>query len=234
MGLLLRAALGDISVDITRFGVGEGLEFRAGDIAADLTSGAEFRVDGTKVKIGAPGLHNVYNALAAITAASILGVSPSEAARSLSGFRPVRMKSFSVSGMTVIDDSYNANPDSVRAALALLADYGDRRRVFVMGEMLELGDLSPRLHHEVGEGIASSGIDVLVGIGGLTRQTTVGALAGGMPADRVFFFESKAEAKASLKDILSPGDVVLVKGSRGAALEEICTFLGEVTVKERT
>ena len=230
----LLAALGDVAVDITRFGVGEGLEFRAVDITAGLTAGAKFRIDGVEVSLGAPGIHNVYNALAAMAAAATLGVSLAQAARSLAGFKPVRTKTFSASGMTVIDDSYNANPDSIQAALALLADFKDKRRVFVMGEMLELGDVSPRLHHEVGGAIASYGVDVLVGIGGLTRQATVGALAGGMPADHVFFFESKAEARASLKSILSPGDVILVKGSRGAGLEEICAFLAEETVKERT
>jgi UDP-N-acetylmuramoyl-tripeptide--D-alanyl-D-alanine ligase len=230
----LLAALGDVAVDLTRFGVGEGLEFMATEVAADLTSGARFHVTDAEVVLAAPGLHNVYNALAAMAAATLLGVSPGEAARALSGFGPVRMTSFSASGMTVLDDSYNANPDSVRAALALLAGYKDRRKVFVMGEMLELGDASPRFHHEVGQAIASAGIDVLVGIGGLTREATVGALASGMPADCVFFFESKAEAKASLTTILSPGDVVLVKGSRGAALEEISAFLGEEAVRETT
>jgi UDP-N-acetylmuramoyl-tripeptide--D-alanyl-D-alanine ligase len=229
----LLVALGDVTVATVRFGLSEGLEFRATDIAEDLSSGAGFRVKGVEVRLGAPGLHNVYNALAAIAAAEPLGVSTAEAARAVSGFKPVRMRSFSASGMTIIDDSYNANPDSIQAALALLADYKGRRRVFVMGEMLELGEAAPRLHHEMGRTIASSRIDVLVGIGGLTREATVGALSAGLPADRVFFFETKAEAMASLKDILSPGDAVLIKGSRGAALEEICAFLGEKTVEGR-
>ncbi len=229
----LLAALGGQGVDITRFGMSEGLDYRATDIAADDTTGVRFRVAGTEVRLGAPGLHNVYNALAALAAAALLGISPADAARALEGFRSVRMRTFSSSDMTVIDDSYNANPDSIRAALALLAEYPARRKVFVMGAMFELGEAAARLHHEVGEEIASSGIDVLVGIGGLTRESTVGALATGMPADRVFFFENKDEAKASLREILAPGDVVLVKGSRAAALEEICAFLGEKTVEGR-
>jgi UDP-N-acetylmuramoyl-tripeptide--D-alanyl-D-alanine ligase len=214
--------------------MGEGLEYRATDIEMDRASGIGFRVGDAQVRLGAPGLHNVYNALAAVAAAAVLGVSPTEAARALEDFRPVRMKAFSASGMTVIDDSYNANPDSVRAALALLAEYEDRRKVFVMGEMFELGRASARLHHEVGETIAASGIDVLIGVGGLTREATVGALAKGMPADRVFFFDDKGEAKAAMKGLLRAGDVVLVKGSRGAALEDICAFLGEITVEGRT
>ena len=229
----LLAALGDTGVSTTRFGMSEGADYRATHIATGDTPGAGFRVGGAEVRLGAPGIHNVYNALAAIAAAAQLGVSPVDAARALEGFRPVRLKTFSASGMTVIDDAYNANPDSIRAALALLAGYPAERKVFVMGEMFELGDVSARLHHETGEAIASSGIDVLVGIGGLTREATVGALATGMPADRVFFFEDKAEAKTSLMEILKPGDVVLVKGSRGAALEEICAFLGEETVGGR-
>jgi len=228
----LLAALGDVGVDVKRFGMSEGLDYRATDIAAD-SPGAVFRVGGAEVRLGAPGIHNVYNALAALATAALLEVSPVDAARALEGFQPVRMKTFSSSGMTVIDDSYNANPDSIRAALAMLADHPAERKVFVMGQMFELGEASARFHHEVGEVVASAGIEVMGGIGGLTREATVGALATGMPADRVFFFENKAEAKASLKKILAPGDVILIKGSHAAALEEICAFLGEETVGGR-
>jgi UDP-N-acetylmuramoyl-tripeptide--D-alanyl-D-alanine ligase len=229
----LLSALGDVNVRTIFFGLGEGLDYRATDIEGDSISGVGFRVAGVRVRLAAAGLHNVYNALAAIAAAAELGVSPAEAADALEGFRPVRTKTYAGAGITIIDDSYNANPDSVRAALALLSGYPTGRKVFVMGEMLELGEASARLHHQAGEAIASSGVDVLIAIGRLTREATVGAFAKGMPADCVFFFEDKAEAIASIRKILAPGDVVLVKGSRGAALEEICIFLGEKTVGGR-
>jgi UDP-N-acetylmuramoyl-tripeptide--D-alanyl-D-alanine ligase len=229
----LVSALGDVGLEVTRFGTGEGVEYRATGIRTGAASGTTFRVKGAEVRLDAPGIHNAYNALAAVATAGLLGVSPAEAARALEDFQPVRMRTFSSPARTVIDDTYNANPDSVRAAVRLIAGYPAGRRVFVMGEMLELGEGSVRLHHEIGGVIASSDIDVLVGIGGDTRETVEGALAAGMPADSVFFFRDKAEAKASLGQVLKHGDAILVKGSRGAALEEICEYLRQEMVEGR-
>jgi UDP-N-acetylmuramoyl-tripeptide--D-alanyl-D-alanine ligase len=229
---VLLAALGDVGAEIKRFGMSEGLDCRATDIVTRVT-GTTFHVGGAEVRIEAPGLHNVYNALAGIAAAGLLDVSPGEAAGALEGFRPVRVRTFSSLGMTIIDDTYNANPDSVRAALDLLAGYKADRRVFVMGEMMELGRESARLHYEMGRAAASSGIDVLITIGNQTKQAAVGAHAAGMPADRVFCFETRSEARSSLKGILKPGDAVLIKGSRAAALEEICAYLRHEMVEGR-
>jgi UDP-N-acetylmuramoyl-tripeptide--D-alanyl-D-alanine ligase len=227
----LLAALGDVEAEVTRFGMGEGLDFRATNIETLGPEGTAFRVGDTEVKLGVPGIHNVYNALAAIAAAALQGVAPAESAASLRDFRPVRMKTLSLADITVIDDTYNANPDSVRAAIALLASYPASRRVFVMGEMLELGGESARLHRENGRAVADSGIDILIGIGGHTDKAVAGARDAGMTGDRARFFAAKPEAGAFLARTLKSGDVVLVKGSRGAALEEVCEQLRQELVE---
>jgi UDP-N-acetylmuramoyl-tripeptide--D-alanyl-D-alanine ligase len=108
------------------------------------------------------------------------------------------------------------------------------RKVFIMGEMLELGDRTERLHTDVGTSVVSSGIDILIGIGTMTQAALSGAQSSGLPQDATFFFADKAEAKRKLRKILRPDDLVLVKGSRMAGLEEICDFLRQVAVEGRT
>jgi UDP-N-acetylmuramoyl-tripeptide--D-alanyl-D-alanine ligase len=230
----LAAATGDIEARITRFGTGEGMDFRATEIETYGAGGTAFHVGDAEVTLRVPGIHNVYNALAAMAAAALLDLGLEEAARALEGFQPVRMKTFALGGVTIIDDTYNANPDSVRAALDLLADYAGDRKVFVMGEMLELGEESPRLHRETGRRVAARGIDMLVGIGGATEEVVAGARDAGMPGDRVRFFAAKPDAGAFLTQMLKPGDVVLLKGSRGTALEEITDYLRQELVEGRT
>jgi UDP-N-acetylmuramoyl-tripeptide--D-alanyl-D-alanine ligase len=229
----LMRALGDVEVPLTLFGTCEGADYRATAIGARGAGATAFEVGGVRVTLKAAGLHNVYNALAAIAASALVGVPPVDAAGILAGFRSFRMKTFTFAGITVIDDTYNANPDSILAALAFLAGFPAERRVFVMGEMLELGDASARLHRETGRAVAESGVDVLIGIGGDTEKAVAGAIASGMPVEAARFFAAKAEAAAFLTRMLKAGDVVLVKGSRGAALEDICDYLRQESVEER-
>jgi UDP-N-acetylmuramoyl-tripeptide--D-alanyl-D-alanine ligase len=224
-GCVLGGALTDIDADIITFAVKREANFRAAGVKQLPGGGSTFTVAGHEVKMTVPGLHNVYNALAAIAAASLLEVEVGDSARALESFGPVRVKTISGSSITIMDDSYNANPDSVRAAADILSGARARRRIFILGEMLELGSESEQLHREVGSMLAASGIDMLIGIGGQTRSAVEEALASGMDAGSAFFFETRADAKRYIGDAVLAGDVILVKGSRLAGLEEICEFL---------
>jgi UDP-N-acetylmuramoyl-tripeptide--D-alanyl-D-alanine ligase len=124
-----------------------------------------------------------------------------------------------------MDDSYNANPDSVRAAADILSEMPAPRRIFILGEMLELGSEAERLHREVGAMLAASRTDILIGIGGLTQSAVEEAVSSGMEPGSALFFDTKADAKVFIGDAVREGDVILVKGSRMAGLEEICEFL---------
>jgi UDP-N-acetylmuramoyl-tripeptide--D-alanyl-D-alanine ligase len=230
---ILLSALAGADVDLVTFGVGEAADFRATGIREVDGRGTSFSVNGVGVELRTPGIHNVYNAIAAIAAAGLFGISPIEAGRILADFKPLRMKVTRVNDLTIIDDSYNANPDSVKAALEVISSIGGARRVFVMGEMLELGDSADRLHAEVGSWVASSGVDVLIGIGGLTRSTVEGARASGMKAETAVFCAGKAEAIRKVRQLIEPHDVILVKGSRLAGLEGICEVLRQHAVKGR-
>jgi UDP-N-acetylmuramoyl-tripeptide--D-alanyl-D-alanine ligase len=170
--------------------------------------------------------HNLRNLLAATAAALALGLDPGGPLHvRFSALRGERLEL--ADGVTLINDCYNANPMSMRAAIDDLAGTAPARRVAVLGDMLELGPESPRLHREIGVYAAEHGLDVLV---------TVGPLAAEMRGE--FEGESYAVADAGaaaelLQAVLAAGDTVLVKGSRGVGLERVAEALGAAHARER-
>jgi UDP-N-acetylmuramoyl-tripeptide--D-alanyl-D-alanine ligase len=147
---------------------------------------------------------------------------------------PGRMEPFELAGLTLLDDSYNANPDSARAAVRVLAGtFARGRRVLVLGDMLELGPSAPELHHQLGCDAARAGIDRLVLVGDLTRATASGALEAGLGRSAVIHCDSAEAAIQCLGDLLAEGDVVLVKASRGMRLERVVRALVERHGKAR-
>jgi len=164
-----------------------------------------------------PGLHNVRNALAASAAALALQVAPQAIAQGLNAFQGVqgRLQSKAVlHGATLIDDSYNANPGSVCAAIDVLAQ-APGEKILVLGDMGELGELGPELHAVVGRYARDKGIDALFCLGDLTRHTVQAFGAG------AWHFERIQELLADLENRLSPTATVLVKGSRFMQMERV-------------
>jgi UDP-N-acetylmuramoyl-tripeptide--D-alanyl-D-alanine ligase len=129
---------------------------------------------------------------------------------------------------TLIDDSYNANPESARASVRTLCGlHGHRRRVLVLGDMLELGAGAPELHHQIGAEAARAGVDLLLCVGELSRATAAGALDEGLAPERVVHVEDVPEALRRLSPLIQTGDAVLVKGSRRAGLDRLVEGLVE-------
>ncbi|HEX8150692.1 MAG TPA: hypothetical protein VF591_26145, partial [Pyrinomonadaceae bacterium] len=130
-------------------------------------------------------------------------------------------------GFTVVDDSYNSNPRSLLSMAEAVAAGGEgvTRRVVVAGEMLELGDEGARLHREAGREIAGFGVDVLWGVRGLAVEIVEGARGAGMSDAATRFFDTSEAAGAALADFVRPGDLVLVKGSRGVHTEKVVEAL---------
>jgi UDP-N-acetylmuramoyl-tripeptide--D-alanyl-D-alanine ligase len=221
----LVAAIAGAPAEIVTFGLDRPADFKASNIEWLPGGRSKFTLHGITFELQTGGTHSIYNALAATAASHLLGVSVKDAAAALPRYEPLRMKARSYGGITLIDDTYNANPDSVAAALEVLAAAGGGRRVFIMGDMLELGDATERLHREVGSLVARSKVDLLVGIGEAARWTVEEARAEGLPAARAIHFETKADAKRDLRRIVRSEDVVLVKASRMSGLEEISDFL---------
>ncbi|MDP6538473.1 MAG: UDP-N-acetylmuramoyl-tripeptide--D-alanyl-D-alanine ligase [Planctomycetota bacterium] len=201
---------------------GEG-DLDAGDVWFH-SGGTTMVVDGREVTFPLLGLHNVQNLLAALAACLGLGLTLDEvlpAVSRLSGGRR-RMERIDAGDMTVFDDTYNANPESARASVRVLAGlYGYRRRVLVLGDMLELGELSAELHHAVGVEAARAGIDLLVCVGDLTRATAAGALEGGLDREQTLHYPDLEAALGAVCGELGAGDVVLIKGSRRIGLERL-------------
>ena len=172
------------------------------------------------IAVPLPGEHMVSNALAAASVGLAFGMTGEEIAAGIAKFVPAAMRmqtSRSVSGATIVDDSYNANPAAMRAALDVLAAEKGRR-VAVLGDMLELGEYSAIRHEEIGRYAASLGIELLVCIGAESRKMADGARA----ADgNVRYYETREAFLPFACDVLSGGGTVLVKASRGMGFEKI-------------
>jgi UDP-N-acetylmuramoyl-tripeptide--D-alanyl-D-alanine ligase len=175
------------------------------------------------VRLQVPGRHNVHNALAAAAVGQALGVDLPAIRRGLEGVRPPGMRGVLhrlPRGIELLDDSYNSNPAAMECAIALLGEVRPRgRRVLVMGDMLELGVHAKRAHARIGRRVAAAGIDLFVAAGPLCRAAYETARAGSGVEARHF---ADAEAAAPfVVSALRAGDVVLVKGSRGARMERV-------------
>ena len=177
------------------------------------------------------GVHHVANSLAAAAVALECGMAPAEVAAGLAAARPRSRWRMEVcegpGGLTVVNDAYNANPESMRAALqALAAMAGGRRTWAVLGEMRELGAASPAEHENLGRLARGLGVDRLVVVGEGARAVHTGALAdGAVDGEGSVLVPDVAAALAVLRPALRPGDVVLVKASRGAGLERVAAGL---------
>ncbi len=180
------------------------------------------------VRFPFPGRHNVMNAVAAAAAGRALGIETPEIARALESARlpAQRTELRHHGGLLIINDSYNANPQSMQEALRTLKEIqSPGRRFLVMGDMLELGEQEVPAHRRLGRQVAAGGIDYLVTVGPLARLAREAAREAGMPADRALAFDSREEAAAFLKREARPEDCLLFKGSRGARMEQVLDLL---------
>ena len=188
-----------------------------------------------KFTIPAPGRHNVENALAAIATAALFEIPEAEVRNALQQFKSPGQRAEFISlehGVVVINDSYNSNPKAMERMLETLHDWPfGGRRVVVAGEMLELGAFSPQLHRDVGAFCARSGIDWLIGVQGDARYFLDGARQAGFVPEQMAYFDRANEAAEFCRALLAPGDVVLVKGSRGVHLEELVKALQDGSEK---
>ncbi|MGN6238292.1 MAG: UDP-N-acetylmuramoyl-tripeptide--D-alanyl-D-alanine ligase [Cellulosimicrobium cellulans] len=234
------AAMADAAPgEVVTFGTIPASDVRAEDLGIDRTGRASFTLrvrpgaagdarpteeTHARVTLGLVGEHHVTNALAAATAALRLGVALPDVAARLSDARALSPHRMQVTerpdGVTVIDDSYNANPDSMRAALKALAVMAgrDRRSVAVLGEMLELGDDSRVAHDDLGRLVVRLNVKLLVVVGEGAGGIHDGATQEGSWGDETRFVPDVGAASALLRDELREGDVVLVKASNGSGL----------------
>ncbi|MFH1437880.1 MAG: UDP-N-acetylmuramoyl-tripeptide--D-alanyl-D-alanine ligase [Pseudomonadota bacterium] len=216
------------------YGAGTGRGRAGPDVALlEAAADSDFSGQGLKLDVGGkavnarlnmPGRHNAHNALAAAAAAHAVGLDADHIVRGLGQVRPLEGRGGLRRGrFTIIDEAYNASPAAVRAALASLDEIADgKRRVAMLGDMLELGRGAPQYHREAG-GEAARKADLIVAIGDFRKEIVRGAVEAGAKADNLFEFAKAAQAAEFLgrSALLKEGDTILVKGSRAVKMEII-------------
>lgn len=193
----------------------------------ELDDGMRFHVRGFhhefELFVPALGRHMVYNALAAVTVGLAMGVKPETIQNELSIFRNtgMRQKIYEKNGMTIIEDCYNAGPESTEAALGVLASVKTSgKRIAVLGDMLELGNRSSAEHYRIGR-IAAQKADLLLTYGAHSVRTVTGAITGGMSPKNAEHFDTHEDLVRMLKMRAGEADVILFKGSRGMKMERV-------------
>ena len=214
---------------VTTFAIDREADVRATAVADRGVGGTAAHVTTPRgavdVSTALVGRGNLANLLAATAVALEFEVPLATIAERAAHLRPAAHRGEVVrlrDGVTLVDDSYNANPTATKQALELLARTGASRRVAVLGEMLELGEFATGLHADVGRAAAGAGIDLLIAVGGAPAAALAdAAVAAGMAADRVRQYGTSDQAAGALAAMIEPGDVVLVKGSRGVKTERV-------------
>lgn len=226
---LLTTLRGRIAQDIVWVGGTDGVDYRALSVESDGERYVHCEVaapgGGCQLQIPALGVHMVYPALTAMAVGERLGLSREQVINGVLRFAPTKMRMNVISrgGITILDDAYNANPQSMRAAVDVLAKTRGARKVAVLGDMFELGQLSADLHAGVGDFLGRSGVDCLVAVGEHAEHLAKAAEAAGMP--EVYWRPTKKEAMTVLEQIMLPDTTFLVKASRGMQFEELTAFL---------
>ncbi|MBI2345860.1 MAG: UDP-N-acetylmuramoyl-tripeptide--D-alanyl-D-alanine ligase [Deltaproteobacteria bacterium] len=215
------------------YGMQNGCDVQFGRMRAEGLAGTELTVylrgEEKRLRLAVPGIHNVMNALAAMAVGLAIGLPAATICERLPHFQPMRMRMERVqlaNGVQVVNDSYNANPDSMAAALRTVGAVKRAGRfIVVLGDMLELGSATEQAHRELGAAAHAAGVQQLFVTGDHGAAVGAGARAAGMAADRIAVVASMDDLQRAVACGLHTGDVILVKGSRGMRMERVVDFL---------
>ncbi len=221
--------IGELEPSVVTFGIGDDCDFRAYDIKeANGETEFKFRLENNEyaVKLPVIGLHNVRNALAALCVSEYVGLDLDKAIAALATYKSpdMRGKIKTYGSVTVIDDTYNASPDSMISSLDMLSRF-EGRKISVLSDMLELGSYSEKGHTDVGKAASEKGIDFLIAVGNEAEFI----YKGFDNSEKSVYFKTNAEVNAFLDDFIKSNDTVLIKGSRGMHTEEIREHLSKNT-----
>jgi UDP-N-acetylmuramoyl-tripeptide--D-alanyl-D-alanine ligase len=212
------------------YGTSPDADVRAAGMIDETVEGVTFALEiagaRARVRLAFPGRHNISNALAGAAAGTALGLSLPEIVEGLERARPIKGRCVwrRAGAVRVLDDTYNANPAAVDAALAILAGARAVGRIVVaLGDMLELGEVAEAAHRDIGRKVAQLGVAEFVGVGPLARHAVDAAREAGLPESH--HVETTEDAVAFLLKRLAPGDHLLVKGSRGMRMERVVDAL---------
>jgi UDP-N-acetylmuramoyl-tripeptide--D-alanyl-D-alanine ligase len=205
------------------FGIKHG-QLRPASLEWDASGCAKFKIGRTLFHLKVPGVHNLYNALAAIAIAVQMKIPKTIISTALGQYQGtnLRMELRNAGGIQILADCYNANPSSMRSALLTLQNIkSNGRRILILGGMNELGDKVQHYHREIGSSISQMDVDLVCTIGAKAFDMGDAAVEGGMNTNNWMHFEDREQASAYLNEYLQPGDLCLVKGSRSYRLEKL-------------
>jgi UDP-N-acetylmuramoyl-tripeptide--D-alanyl-D-alanine ligase len=206
---------------IVTYGASPDSDVRAENITT-APEATRFEVQGVAFQTALTGSHAVSNILAGMAVAQEFGI-PLDALRQVvTELTPARMRGErkNLRGMTILNDSYNSNPEAARAMIDVLMSEPAKRKIAVLGEMLELGTWAESLHRDVGRYAALRGVDILIGVRGAAHWITEEAVSAGMNQQSTLFFEDAESAGVFLRKFSEPGDALLFKASRGTQIEK--------------
>lgn len=225
----LLGTLQSSSYKVVKFGLDRENDVYAKDVESRGLKGVEFTVVHSggefRARVTQPGIHNVYNALAAVCAGLNFGMSNEEIAAGLENcvYTSQRLEIIDHNGIEIINDCYNSSPDSIRAALKVQQLSDKPRRVAILGDVLEMGKYAPKAHYELGSDVVGAGVELLITAGENAARLAEGARAAGM--QDVHSFKTTDEAVSALGELIREGDSVLVKASHGMKFIKITEAL---------
>lgn len=224
---MLMSAYDDLvnSCEVYTVGIDNDANYKAVNIKEDVFS-SHFDIDGVSenIKVNVGGKVFVYNSLVAYAVGNILGISDTEIKRGIESFclssgrleRKVNSK-----GVTIIDDTYNANFDSMSSSISLLGKVKEKRKIAILGDMLELGDYSEQLHTKLGDVVVNNNVDVLVTVGDWSLNIEKRAIELGMDSNNCYHFAKESDCYDLVCSMLDSNDIVLLKGSHGIHLNKV-------------
>lgn len=216
------------SYKVVTFGLKRGI-YKPEKLSYNEDDCATFYLGRTKFTLKVPGTHNVLNALAAIAVGEAYKIPKADIAKALANFHStsMRMEIKNANGFKIVSDCYNANPSSTKMALQTIGNMKMSRRIAVLGDMLELGDKADALHQEIGAMVPEMNFDMLFTVGEKAKLYVKGAKSKGMKS--AYHFNSVQELIESLTEVVSEGDVLLIKGSRGMHMEQVVDAMLRLT-----
>ena len=226
---LLRPCAGRAHTRVVTFGIHNDCDYKAENIVLREDGCASFTIEGNIVNLMIQGIHNVYNSLAAYAVGGLLEMGGVSIARELKRVNApkMRMERFMRNGIHFVNDTYNANPVSMKVAAEVIRFMHNERKIAVLGDMLELGDEAVKLHEEIGEHYGGLGLEWLCLIGEYAEVYKYSAVKGGMTPGKIKIFPDTDSVADFINGIKQTGDVIFAKGSRALKLEQVIDAVSE-------
>lgn len=221
-------------MNIITYGIQEKSDVNAEEIVLE-ENGSEFTCnlpkEKVRIKVPVGGEHFVLNALCAVSVGKTLGIETNQIRKGIEGFELTKKRMDIVelkNGAKIINDAYNASLESMQASLKYLAEGKEKRKIAVLGDMLELGEYTQKLHERVGEEVYQNKIDILMCSGENVKHTIRKVKELGMPEENIYYFQDKEELTKKLKELIKEGDIILLKASNGMRFFDIAEKMQEM------